>query len=329
MKYIYYITALACWSLCLIACNDEWKDELYTQMISLKAPIDAEDVSSIYLRYHPNGEVTYKLPVLVSGSTINDQAYDVRIGVDNDTLAILNEKRFGIREDLYFKQLPESFFNLPSPSCHIPAGSNQELFEINFNLKGINLVDKWVLPMTILNDPLYLTNDFKGRKKALLHLKVFNDYSGLYSSTGMNIYFGNETANPTVQGTREARVVDENTIFFYAGLTEEKAIDRELYKIFVKFEPPTPAGENNLTVWAANDTIKFEMVGKPTYEVKEEMDDVKPYLKYRYTTLRMEYKYLDVSSSSQLALPYRCTGSMLLQRNINILIPDEDQAIQW
>ena len=29
------------------ACNDEWKDELYSQMISLKAPIGSEEVSEI------------------------------------------------------------------------------------------------------------------------------------------------------------------------------------------------------------------------------------------------------------------------------------------
>lgn len=36
------------------ACNDEWKDELYSHMISLKAPIGSEEVSDIYVRYKPN-----------------------------------------------------------------------------------------------------------------------------------------------------------------------------------------------------------------------------------------------------------------------------------
>ena len=39
------------------SCNDEWKDELYSQMVSLKAPINREDVSVIYLKYKPENEV--------------------------------------------------------------------------------------------------------------------------------------------------------------------------------------------------------------------------------------------------------------------------------
>jgi hypothetical protein len=49
-------------------------DELYTRMFSLKAPINRDDVSVIYLKYKPGDEVvTYKLPVIVSGSQMNDR----------------------------------------------------------------------------------------------------------------------------------------------------------------------------------------------------------------------------------------------------------------
>ena len=33
------------------ACNDEWKDELYTQMLSFKAPLGDNGLSEIYVRY--------------------------------------------------------------------------------------------------------------------------------------------------------------------------------------------------------------------------------------------------------------------------------------
>ena len=35
------------------ACNDEWKDELYTQMLSFKAPLGDNGLSEIYVRYQP------------------------------------------------------------------------------------------------------------------------------------------------------------------------------------------------------------------------------------------------------------------------------------
>ena len=77
-----YIATLFIALLSFSACNDEWKDELYVHMVSLKAPINDGEVSSIYVRYKPNGEVIYNLPVLVSGSTPLDKDLDVRIAVE-------------------------------------------------------------------------------------------------------------------------------------------------------------------------------------------------------------------------------------------------------
>lgn len=70
MKKIYlYLLILLGAGVLFSACNDEWEDELYTRMVSLKAPINRDDVSVIYLKYRPNSElVTYKLPVIISGS---------------------------------------------------------------------------------------------------------------------------------------------------------------------------------------------------------------------------------------------------------------------
>ncbi|WP_108823541.1 DUF4973 domain-containing protein [Dysgonomonas sp. Marseille-P4361] len=334
MRNIYYYIIVLSTLLLLSSCNDEWKDELYTNMVSLKAPINRDDVSVIYLRYKPEGLVSYKLPVIVSGSKINNRDYNVRIGVDNDTLAILNYARYTHREDLYYKQLPESFFEFPSNVCHIPTDSNVALFNINFKFSGIDLSEKWVLPLTIEDDPSYVMNMYKGRRKALLWILPFNDYSGDYSATGMNIYYGDDTSNQTVVSSREARVVDDNTVFFYAGLTEEKDINRSKYKIFVKFKDVDRVSEDGsqigkLELTSDNPEINLELLSEPTYEIREEMDIDKPHIKKRFITLRMSYKYEDYTSISTRRQPYRCDGSMIMQRNINILVPDEDQAIVW
>jgi len=334
MKKIYYCIAVLGALLLCFSCNDEWKDELYTTMVSLKAPINRDDVSVIYLRYKPEGEVTYKLPVLLSGSKKNKKDYYVRIGVDNDTLAILNYARYTNRTDLYYQQLQESLFELPSPTCHIPSDSNVALFNVNFKLSGIDLVEKWVLPLTIEEDPSYVMNMYKGRRKALLWIMPFNDYSGTYSSTDMNIYYGDETRDHTVVGSRETRVVDDNAIFFYAGLTDEKDVYRSRYKVIVEFEAPNEETEEgvkkgNLKIKADDPQINFELLSEPTYEISEEMDIDRPHILKRFITMRMTYKYEDYTSNSQRRLPYRCEGSMIMQRNINILVPDEDQAIVW
>lgn len=320
-----------------IACNDEWKDELYTHMVSLKAIINYEDVSRIYVRYKTDGHSTFDLPVIVSGSLKNDKDLNVKIAVDNDTLAILNEAKYTQRTDLYYKQLDASFYEIPSSPCNIPAGSSKGLFSIKFNFTGLDLVEKWVLPLTIVDDPSYSMNMHKGWRKALLYINLFNDYSGTYSATGMKVYFGDERDKPTTVSSREAKVVDENSIFFYAGITEELSEERGLYKIIAEFEEPDeiePEGstlqhrKGNLNIRAESDRINFKLLEQPRYEISEEMDAEKPYLKRRRITMYIKYNYTDITSAS-VNLPYRCDGSMSIERKIDTRIPDEDQAILW
>lgn len=334
-KY-YYIILIFTGLLGFSACNDEWKDELYVQMVGLKAVINYEDVSRIYLRYPENGEISYQLPVVVSGSVTNKRDIDVKIAVDNDTLDILNKSKYTHREDLFYKQLPESFYEFPSQTCLVPSGSNTELFEIKFNFKGLDLVEKWVLPLTIIEDPSYIMNMHKGWRKALLHIVLFNNFSGEYSATGMNVYFKDSTSEPTNTAKRYSKVVDNNTIFFYAGITEELSEDRGIYKIIAKFEDPDvreAEGElqdrkGNLTISADDSRIQFESLGQATYTIKERMDDVDPFLKRRSITMHLEYRYVDVTTA-QVELPYTCKGTMLLERTIDTRVPDEDQAIRW
>ena len=62
----------------------------------------------------------------------------------------------------------------------------------------------------------------------------------------------------------------------------------------------------------------------PYYTIVEENDPVKPYLKHIYITLSMGYSFEDYTLS-----PYRVEGTLSMQRDLNTLIPDEDQQIEW
>jgi hypothetical protein len=314
------------------ACNDEWTEELYSKMVSFKAPIGSNDVSNIYIRYNANGEGSYTLPVIVSGSKMNDKSINVKISVDNDTLDQLNKEKYDFRTDLYYKQLPEKFYQLPSPTCHIPADSCQGLYKLSFNFTGIDMVEKWVLPLTIDPDPSYTLNTRLGWYKALLNINLFNDYSGTYSASAMNVYLGDDNT-PSVASTRTARVNDENSIFFYAGVVWEEAEDRGKYKIIAKFndavEQADGSKKGTLEVSAPDSDINFTVSGSPHYTILERMDPKLPYLKYYDVNLYLSYTYDDVTSVPGHPIKYRVTGSMTMERAINTLIPDQDQAIQW
>lgn len=317
------------------ACNDEWEDELYTQMVSFKAPLGSNSLSEIYVRYQPDGSGTYKLPVIVSGTTDNTRNLDVKISVDEDTLRALNESKFPVgRQDLWYVPLPEHHYSFESNICHIPAGTNVQLYPINFNLTGLELDDKYVLPLTIDSDPSYIQNIRKGRYKALLGINLFNDYSGTYQTPMMNIYIAGTDTDPARVDTREARVVDENTIFFYAGSIWSEDENRSRYKVFVEFgegvEGEDGIVRGNLNVYGeADPEVNIQPLGECTYEKRIIQHSTIKYLERHVTTLKLGYKYTDVTSNPEYPMTYEVKGSMSMERQINPLIPDEDQAIQW
>ena len=77
------------------SCNDEWENEQFTHYISFKAPINSDGVSRINVRYRSGNEkTTFQLPIIVSGSTTNERNITVHVGLDTDTLKVLNQERF-------------------------------------------------------------------------------------------------------------------------------------------------------------------------------------------------------------------------------------------
>lgn len=325
-SYLIILTAIILSS----SCNDEWKDEQYKQLVSFKAPMSDKGYTQINIRYKKDGKVTYQLPVVVSGSIINDKKLLVHTAVDPDTLAVLNQERFNNRKDLYYRELPSKYYSFPE-AMEVPSGVYTSLLNIDFSLADIDLVDKWILPLTILDDPSYnyQSNMRKNYRKALLRVMPFNDYSGSYSTTAMKTFFlkddGTREGDAMVTSRRTAFVVDENTIFFYAGLIDEDLIERAKYKIHVTFN-----NDKTLSFRAENPDINFEMGGdgNPLYSVTEIMDATRPYLKHRYVTIRFTYTFDDVTSYDD-PIRYEVMGSMTLERNINTQVPDEDQAIEW
>ena len=334
MKIIYNCWFALCMLLLITSCIDEWKDEQYRQYISFKAPIKDKDngVTPIYVRYNPDGKVRYQLPVIVSGSTTNEQDIDVHVALYEDTLEILNRERFSGRTDLWYTLLEEDKYEFPE-IVHIPAGTCVEQLNIDFDLRGINMTDKRVLPLTIVDDASYnyMSHPRKNYAKALLRVIQFYDYSGSYSTTTMEVFFRNPDGSidkkPMVANSRTAYVVDENTIFFYAGLVGEN-LDKEIrrtYKIYMQFDQET----KTLKVWPEDDRINFELFGTPDYSVAVIKDATRPYLEHHYVSFSIEYNYDDITSAPGAIVPYKVKGTLTLERNINTQIPDEDQQIEW
>jgi hypothetical protein len=304
------------------ACNDEWKDEQYEKYVSFVR----SGFVNIYLNYNSNdGVVKYKIPVEVSGSILNDRNIQVTIGIDPDTLQAMNVSRYYNREDLFFRLLEPQYYTMNSMTTTIPAGSDVGYIDISFKIGNLDLVEKYVLPLVITETSEYIPSPKKWYRRSLMRIVPFNDYSGTYSATGGRITEGNNDM-PTSVDMREMRVVDQNSVFFYAGLTEEEARNRALYKVKAIFNPSAESpDEGTITLSAYEDAIGFTSTpANCYYTVETRMDDLQPYLQIKTITLFLKYSYDDISNPNY-KVRYNFDGSYVLERRRNTQIPDEDQ----
>ena len=206
------------------SCNDEWKEEQYTQYISFKAPLNDLGVTDVYVPFsrhaddgsniYGEGLSSYQLPVIVSGSNHNENNIAVHVGVDPDTLAQLNYERFSQRKDLYYVNM-EQYATFPE-TVNLTPGNDISLLDIRFDFNGIDMSEKWVLPLEVKNNPSYgyTPHPRKNYSKALLRVFPFNNYSGNYSATTLKMARTTNIEDGIGGEQTRAYVVDENTVFF-------------------------------------------------------------------------------------------------------------------
>ncbi|MCS2309389.1 DUF4973 domain-containing protein [Bacteroides thetaiotaomicron] len=80
--------------------------------------------------------------MLVSGSTKNDRDITIKIGIDADTLRTLNIARFSVAKTFGIGEMPSKHYSFPE-TVQIKAGENVDYLDIEFDLTGLDLVDKW------------------------------------------------------------------------------------------------------------------------------------------------------------------------------------------
>ena len=323
MKKILFYTIVAVLGMTFYACEEEWKTEQYQKYVSFVR----SGYTETYLNSNTaDGIIHYKIPVEISGSTNNDRQVTVQVELDPDTLVAHNRTMFYTRDDLFFRQLDEEHFSFPNgTTVNIPAGKNVGYLNIDFRVSDLDLVEKYILPLKISSTSEYTPSPKKHYKKTLMRIIPFNYFSGTYSA-GAGTIAAEGDPTPTSKATREMRVVNDSTVFFYAGLCEEDARDRATYKVRARFN-----ADNTMSFTADSAKIEFTPApGKCTWNIKEEMDALQPYLMIRTVTMELQYSYKDVSNPFY-TVKYTLKGSYTLERRRNTQIPEEDQQeiFEW
>lgn len=332
------------------SCNDEWTEEQYEHYISFKAPLDDKGgVTSVYVpftRHDDKGEALYGrgisnrlLPLIVSGTTKNDRDFTVKIAHDTDTLGILNYEWFQGRSDLYYKDMSE-YASYPS-TVNFKSGEDVSLLDIRFDFNNIDMTEKWVLPLMVVDDGTspYESHPRKHYGKALLRVFPYNDYSGDYSAATLlvkNSPTKDDLASRDGSGQETARlyVVSEDEVFFYAGTIDEDRTDRKNYKVYAKFikkvNTDGSIDENNGTVELRSDNpdIQLQVNREATFKIYDKMDDIKPYLMHHYIIINdLDYTFCDYTLMKDMVMWYNASGTLTLERQINTQVPLEDQDI--
>lgn len=335
------------------SCNSEWEEEQYEHYISFSSQLDSKGVTNIYVPYTRHdtngnfaeggeGRSNYQLPILVSGSTDNKRNITVHIAHDPDTLKTLNYARYATRSELFYEDMGKEGLTFASyaENMQIESGKNKGLLDLKFDFRGIDMSDKWVLPLQIVDDPSYgyQSHPRKNYAKAILRIFPFNDYSGDYSGTGITnkVVTGYneegkpiETSESITKASIRGYVVDEQSIFTYAGIVDEDYTDRRKYKIKFTFNGDT----NGLVTLSCDnaDEIGFEVNKEvtPSFRISSTIDEAKPYLEHRYVIINNVDYYFNYIPVEGTTIRYHVKGTMTLSRDINTQIPDEDQAIEW
>lgn len=359
-KTSYYLSfcLLAVGSMAFTACNDEWKDEQYANYVSLKAPLNTSGtsvgVTTVYVPwtrvdetgnplYGKEGMSHYDLPVIVAGTCANPNNLKVNIA-HSDTLDILNEERFGHRTEIYYKDM-WNFAEVPS-TVDIAAGESTGLLNIKLDFNkngGIDLADRYVLPLTVAPGAGYEKNPRKHYATAMLRILPYNSFSGVFQATNLLYSItneaGKEEGSPAGMVTVQTYTCGQNKVFFYAGTNNEQSLLRKNFRIYAEFtrqpgfEPSTEVADRGTVRLyvdeSENSEMNFRQVGVANYKILVAEDPVMTYV-VRHTLIvqDIEYYYTDTKAAPGSPVNYKIKGTMTMERRLNTQMAEEDQ-IMW
>lgn len=328
------------------SCNEEWTEEQYTQYVSFKAPLDSEGssvgVTTVYVPYtRPDAEgnpkygeyglSSYNLPIIISGSTNNSRNVTAHVA-HSDTLDILNVERFSSRSELWYKDM-STYAEYPE-SIVIPAGTNVGLLPINLDFRGIDLSDRYVLPITVVDNPAdgCIRNPRKNYATAMLRILPYTDYSGVFQATNLKFYLvsgGVVDEEPGAMKTVQTYVVDENTVFFYAGNFDESSLLRKNFKVYARFTANNAEGTTGtVEFYTDNENMAFVQNKIATFNIIEQADEVQTYIVRRTLIISdIDYTFNDYLTAEPGVITYNVNGNMTMERKLNTQMPLEDQIV--
>lgn len=281
----------------LTACDgDKLADELFVKHVL----INQNGFRDYELNYVDASVRDTIITVAVNGSSRLDRDVRVSLKVNPDTLEGYNWEKFRNDRTLYHELLPEECYSFDAEEVIIRAGTEYTDIPIRFHLDRIDKEKDFVLPISIAS-----TSEYEiGRPEystVLMHIVLANAYTGTYALSGTirEVATGDFV---DVRMTRTLRVVDPNTVSFYAGSTSERVADRENYRIEM-----TVNADSTLTFLPLHPDIIELRPDAPNLDpknprnkilVERTVDVQNSHKSYVVTTFYLYYDYVDKTDPS-------------------------------
>ena len=213
-------------------------------------------------------------------------------------------------------------------------GLDMELLHINLDFRNIDLSDRYVLPLTIVDNLAdgCIRNPRKNYASAMLRILPYTDFTGIYQAANVKfqVVTGGVTDDePGALSTIQTYAVDQNKVFFYAGSFDETSQLRKNFKVFATFTPTSHDGMSGTVKFECeNPLMNFVQNQEASYVIIETPDEVQSYIMRRTVIVRdIDYVFDDYLTAPGSTITYNITGNMTMERKLNTQMPEEDQII--
>lgn len=300
-KYICIITAIL-FVFSLQSCDDELADELFVKGSYLVK----NGWQEYKLKIEKDNTVVLPIAIALNGTSNNTKDVTVNLVTDPDTLAAYNLDRFRNQTELYFEEIPETYYSFDNTSYVIPKGKNDVVANVVIDLNKIDYIyEEYVLPIKIASTDGALIGESK-YSKVLAQLDFTNEFTGNYSGTG-KLKQKNSQYELNVDGVK-LMGSSVNSCYFYAGnITRDTNIDYYKYIVDITIDD-----NNNLTLSSKLPKLELNPI-KAEINRKYRLHTTDNRYYIETSTLELKYEYKDQDDTN---ITYEYSGTLTLIQDV-------------
>lgn len=302
MNKLHVYTAAFLMACAVISCDSNIPDEQFVKKVSLTK----NGMQKYNIDFTDEGTLNLDIPVLVSGTSKNDQDIEVTVALDPDTLADYNFERYRNNEALYYQLPSENMYFFPKgATATIPAGMDYNTIPLTIDLRNFDLYNNYILPLQITNVSTYGIAQ-SNYSKLLINLNINNFISGSYTVSG-SVWEASMPDQKLAISANSLFTLGANKCYLYMGDIAEENNNRTLYTMTIEVDKTVYEDRvdnstsarirkyTNITLGSKNTDKELCSEGNAWVEQERADDPYDNKLENLVTRIYMKYSYIDLN----------------------------------